>query len=52
MALRRISETVVVKRETKHVGATVILMFSMIASVFCMDISISMECRVILLARI
>lgn len=52
MALKRIAEIAVVKRETEHIGATVILMFSMITCVFCMDISIGMECRVILLARV
>lgn len=47
-----VAETVEVRRETECIQATVFLMFSVIASVFCMKISISMECMVIFLARI
>lgn len=47
-----VAETVEVRRETECIQGTVFLMFSVIASVFCMKISISMECMVIFQARI
>lgn len=54
MALKRIVETVEVKSETEHVGGDCysVVWHDYFASVFCMNISISMECMVILLAKI
>lgn len=46
-----VAETVEVRRETGCIQGAVLLMFSMIAGVFCMKISISMECMFFFLAR-